>query len=201
MTDEPKLWPEGKNSGNGPLKGVRVLDLTTVLMGPSATQILGDLGADVVKIEGLGGDTMRLIGPWRHEGMGALFLQANRNKRSVVIDLKTAQGKEAISRLAKQADVLVSNVRPQGLARLGLDYGSVSVQTIVSSIALPSDTAAMVHNPASRCMMISCKLRRALPDYFVRSMEHHVMRRSISATGSSASTSPMRSPVRCIIER
>ena len=126
MTDEPKLWPEGEDSGNGPLKGVRVLDLTTVLMGPSATQILGDLGADVVKIEGLGGDTMRLIGPWRHEGMGALFLQANRNKRSVVIDLKTAQGKEAISRLAKQADVLVSNVRPQGLARLGLDYGSVS---------------------------------------------------------------------------
>jgi crotonobetainyl-CoA:carnitine CoA-transferase CaiB-like acyl-CoA transferase len=127
MSDEPKLWPEKDNLGNGPLKGVRVLDLTTVLMGPSATQILGDLGADVVKIEGLGGDTMRLIGPWRHEGMGALFLQANRNKRSVVIDLKTARGKEAISRLAKQADVLVSNVRPQGLARLGLDYGSVSV--------------------------------------------------------------------------
>jgi crotonobetainyl-CoA:carnitine CoA-transferase CaiB-like acyl-CoA transferase len=94
-------------------------------MGPSATQILGDLGADVVKVEAQAGDTMRLIGPWRHEGMGPLFLQANRNKRSVVLDLKTPEGERDIARLANRADVLVSNVRPQGLARLGLDYDSV----------------------------------------------------------------------------
>jgi crotonobetainyl-CoA:carnitine CoA-transferase CaiB-like acyl-CoA transferase len=125
MTGKPVIWPDDQNPATGPLRGVRVLDLTTVVMGPSATQILGDLGADVVKVETQAGDTMRLIGPWRHTGMGPLFLQANRNKRSVVLDLKTPQGKEAIFALAKRADVLVSNVRLQGLARLGLDYESV----------------------------------------------------------------------------
>jgi crotonobetainyl-CoA:carnitine CoA-transferase CaiB-like acyl-CoA transferase len=107
------------------LRGVRVLDLTTVVMGPSATQVLGDLGADVVKIESTGGDSMRWIGPWRHEGMGPLFMQGNRNKRSVVLDLKSTEGKAAAVALAQRADVLVSNVRPQGLQRLGLDYDSI----------------------------------------------------------------------------
>ncbi len=126
MTGETgAVWPDEQDRGTGPLRGVRVLDLTTVVMGPSATQILGDLGADVLKVETPAGDTMRLIGPWRHEGMGALFLQANRNKRSIVLDLKTLQGKQGIIQLANRADVLVSNVRPQGLARLGLDYESV----------------------------------------------------------------------------
>jgi crotonobetainyl-CoA:carnitine CoA-transferase CaiB-like acyl-CoA transferase len=119
------IWPDDQNRATGPLRNVRVLDLTTVVMGPFATQILGDLGADVVKVETPAGDTMRRIGPWRHEGMGPLFLQANRNKRSVVLDLKTPEGKQAIIQLGNQADVLVSNVRPQGLARLGLDYDSV----------------------------------------------------------------------------
>jgi crotonobetainyl-CoA:carnitine CoA-transferase CaiB-like acyl-CoA transferase len=119
------VWPDRHDRATGPLRGVRVLDLTTVAMGPSATQILGDLGADVVKVDTQTGDTMRLIGPWRHEGMGPLFLQSNRNKQSVVLDLKTPEGKQAIILLANRADVLVSNVRPQGLARLGLDYDSV----------------------------------------------------------------------------
>jgi crotonobetainyl-CoA:carnitine CoA-transferase CaiB-like acyl-CoA transferase len=126
MTDETReVWAEDPEPATGPLNGVRVLDLTTVVMGPSATQLLGDLGADVVKIESVGGDSMRWIGPWRHEGMGPLFLQANRNKRSVVLDLKSADGKAAALALAARADVLVSNVRPQGLQRLGLDYESV----------------------------------------------------------------------------
>ncbi len=102
-----------------------MLDLTTVVMGPSATQMLGDLGADVVKIETAGGDSMRWIGPWRTPGMGPLFLQANRNKRGVVLDLKTDAGKAGALALAARADVMVSNVRPQGLARLGLDYAGV----------------------------------------------------------------------------
>jgi crotonobetainyl-CoA:carnitine CoA-transferase CaiB-like acyl-CoA transferase len=119
------VWPDDQNHATGPLRGVRVLDLTTVVMGPSATQILGDLGADVVKVETQTGDTMRLIGPWRNKGMGPLFLQSNRNKRSVVLDLKAVEGKQAVKQLADRADVLVSNVRPQGLARLGLDYDSV----------------------------------------------------------------------------
>jgi crotonobetainyl-CoA:carnitine CoA-transferase CaiB-like acyl-CoA transferase len=88
--------------------------------------MLGDLGADVVKIESAGGDSMRWVGPWRHAGMGPLFLQANRNKRSVVLDLKAPEDKAIAMELAVGADVLVSNVRPQGLKRLGLDYESVS---------------------------------------------------------------------------
>jgi len=124
-TQSDGVWPDEALPVTGPLRGVRVLDLTTVVMGPSATQLLGDLGADVVKIETAGGDSMRWIGPWRTPGMGPLFLQSNRNKRSVVLDLKSAEGKAAVAALAQRADVLVSNVRPQGLARLGLDYAGV----------------------------------------------------------------------------
>ncbi len=120
-----QLWTLADDGASGPLRGVRILDLTTVVMGPSATQILGDLGADVVKVETAGGDTMRWIGPWRHAGMGPLYLQGNRNKRSVVLNLKSAPDKAAMLALAARADVLVTNVRPQGLARLGLDYEAV----------------------------------------------------------------------------
>ena len=118
-------WPEEAGLVTGPLRGVKILDLTTVIMGPFATQILADMGADVIKVESPGGDSMRYVGPWRHAGMGPLFLQANRNKRSVLLDLKSPEGKARALALATRADVLVSNVRPQGLARLGLDYESV----------------------------------------------------------------------------
>jgi len=120
------VWPDALPVATGPLAGIRVLDLTAVIMGPSATMLLGDMGADVVKIENGTGDTMRWIGPWRHDGMGPMFLQGNRNKRSVLLDLKTPEGKAAILALAAKADVLVSNVRPQGLARLGLDYEAIA---------------------------------------------------------------------------
>jgi len=125
MTASPKVWPVDDQPASGPLSGVRILDLTTVVMGPFATQILGDMGADVVKVESESGDSMRWIGPWRHAGMGPMFLQANRNKRSVVLDLKSATGKQSLIDLASRADVLVSNVRPQALQRLGLDYDSI----------------------------------------------------------------------------
>lgn len=110
----------------GPLDGIRVVDLTTVVMGPSATQILGDLGADVIKVESASGDSMRNIGPMRNPGMGPLFLQANRNKRSIVLNLKESADKHTFLDLLLDADVLISNVRPQAMARLGLDYEQVA---------------------------------------------------------------------------
>jgi crotonobetainyl-CoA:carnitine CoA-transferase CaiB-like acyl-CoA transferase len=110
----------------GPLQGVRILDLTTVVMGPFATQILGDMGADVIKIEAPTGDSMRKVGPFRNPNMGPLFLQANRNKRSVVLDLKKAEDREALLGLVPQADVLVYNIRPQAMRRLGLDFDTLS---------------------------------------------------------------------------
>ena len=114
---------------SGPLQGVRILDLTTVVMGPFATQMLGDMGANVIKIEAPAGDSMRRVGPFRGHGgstMGPLYLQANRNKRSVVLDLKTPGDREALLGLIPGADVIVYNIRPQAMRRLGLDYETLA---------------------------------------------------------------------------
>jgi len=110
----------------GPLHGIKVIDMTSVLMGPFASQALGDMGADVIKIESPDGDLVRQIGPARHAGMGPIFLNTNRNKRSVAIDLKSAAGLKVLHRLLADADVLVYNVRPNAMARLGLDCDTVA---------------------------------------------------------------------------
>lgn len=104
----------------GPLAGVRVIDLTTVMMGPFATQILGDYGADIIKVEPPGGDIMRHAPPMRSPGMGAMYMQGNRNKRSILLDLKKEPARAALLRLCEGADVLVHNVRPAAMRRLGL---------------------------------------------------------------------------------
>ena len=110
----------------GPLQGVKIIDLTTVLMGPYATQMLGDYGADVIKIETLDGDVTRQIGPTRHPGMGPVFLNTNRSKRSICLDLKKDAGRDALLRLVASGDVLVYNVRPQAMERLRLGYDVVA---------------------------------------------------------------------------
>ncbi|MHC9084127.1 CaiB/BaiF CoA transferase family protein [Luteimonas sp. RIT-PG2_3] len=110
----------------GPLSGIKIVDLSTVLMGPFATQTLGEMGADVIKVEAPDGDVIRQVGPARHAGMGALFLNANRNKRSLCLDLKQAEAREALLALVRDADVFVHNLRPQAIARLGLDYARLA---------------------------------------------------------------------------
>src|SRR6266849_734483 len=106
----------------GPLSGVRVVDCTTVVLGPWAAQQLGDLGADVVKVEPPEGDTTRQLGPMRNPGMGAFYLAVNRNKRSIVLDLKQEAARGVLLRLAEGADVLLHNYRPQAARRLGMSY-------------------------------------------------------------------------------
>jgi crotonobetainyl-CoA:carnitine CoA-transferase CaiB-like acyl-CoA transferase len=114
------------STARGPLKGIRVIDITSTVVGPCATQILGDLGADVIKIESPGGDQLRHLGPARHEGMAAMFLGLNRNKRSVVLDLKSSDGQIVLRRLLQDADVLVHNMRPSAAERLGLAYAALA---------------------------------------------------------------------------
>ncbi|MCB1343086.1 MAG: CoA transferase [Pseudooceanicola sp.] len=104
---------------------MRIVDLTTVVMGPYATQFLADFGAEVIKIEPLKGDLVRQIGPMRSPGMGPFFLNANRSKRSVAADLKSDQGRRIVLDLCRDADALIYNIRPAAMGRLGLSYEDV----------------------------------------------------------------------------
>lgn len=110
----------------GPLSGFRVIDLTAVIAGPYATQIIADLGADMIKVEGVEGDLMRGAGPTSaNPDMAPIYLSLNRNKRSVALDLKRESARKVLSKLIAGADAFITNVRPQGLARLGFDYAGV----------------------------------------------------------------------------
>jgi len=120
--------PDGRDAGPGqdaglPLAGLRILDLTSAVVGPYATQILADYGAEVIKLEQASGDIIRWIsGRSPTPGMSGKFMHMNRNKRSISLDLKTAQGREALLRLAAQADVFVHNMRAPAVKKLGLAF-------------------------------------------------------------------------------
>jgi len=145
MDDQPAA-----NGASGPLAGIRVLDFTRVLSGPYCTALLADLGADVVKIESASGDDYRRIGPFR-DGESALFQLVNRNKQSVVVDLKDAEGLALVTRLAAHADVVVENFRPGVATRLGIGYAALAAENpglIYASISGFGQTGADRELPA-----------------------------------------------------
>ena len=114
------------NMPKGPLQGVRVVDLTTVMLGPFCTQILGEMGAEVIKIETPDGDVNRWTGESRSPGMSTGQLIKGRNKRSIVLNLKVAEAREAFEKLIKTADVFVHNIRPKAASRLAIDYETIA---------------------------------------------------------------------------
>ncbi|MDB5873312.1 MAG: Formyl-CoA transferase [Ramlibacter sp.] len=113
-------------ASGGPLSGVRILDLTAVVLGPMATQILGDYGAEIIKVEPVQGDVMRANGVSLHRGMSSIFLAINRNKQSIALDLKRPEGVEALRRLVPTVDVFIHNMRVSALNKLGFGYEAVA---------------------------------------------------------------------------
>ena len=116
------------NTPASALDGIRVIDLTSVIMGPFGTRILADMGADVIKVEPPEGDSFRRYGPQRSQGMGGSVLNLHRNKRSIVLDLKDAGGREALNGLIESADVVVHNLRPRSARSLGLDWPTLQAR-------------------------------------------------------------------------
>jgi crotonobetainyl-CoA:carnitine CoA-transferase CaiB-like acyl-CoA transferase len=112
-------------AATGPLSGIRVVDLTTTFMGPYATALMARMGADVIKVEAPGGDIVRDLGGGKNPGMGPIFLNANHGKRSIALDLKHPEGIAVLNRLLVEADVFVTNMRPEAVQRLGLNHAAL----------------------------------------------------------------------------
>src|ERR1700693_5135317 len=121
------MTPE-KQASRGPLSHLRVLDLTLFLSGPYATQILGDLGAEVIKVESPEGDMTRRLPPHFVGSESVYYLSVNRNKRSLTVDMKNESGRALIRELARRCDIVVENFRPGILQRLGLSYDDVAAE-------------------------------------------------------------------------
>ena len=147
----------------GPLAGIRVIDLTTVVLGPFATQTLGDMGADVIKIETPAGDAVRYIGPSRTPGMGSYYANLNRNKRNIVLDLKTEPAKQALWKLVAGADIVVHNMRLGAAERLGLSYENLQKINPRIILACASGFTKTRRRGTTRPMMISSRAAPAWP--------------------------------------
>ncbi|WP_109477992.1 CoA transferase [Paraburkholderia sp. C35] len=136
---------------NLPLEGLRVIDFSRVLAGPYCAALLGDLGADVIKIEPPSGDDYRAVGPFNADGESGLFAAMNRNKRSIVLDLKTEAGRELARALCVDADVVVENFRPGVAGKLGIGYAELSVANpslVYASVSGFGQTGPESHRPA-----------------------------------------------------
>src|SRR5262245_5932899 len=120
-----EMVDQAANTLGGPLKGIRVLDLSSVIMGPFATQTLGDMGAAVITVETLEGGGNRTMGPGPHAELSGIALNLLRNKKSVALDLKNPLGKQVVLEIAAKSDVLITNLRPKPLKRLGLSYADI----------------------------------------------------------------------------
>ena len=135
--------------GKHALDGVRVLDCTQILAGPFCTMLLGDMGADIIKIEKpKGGDDLRRMGPPFLDDTAAAFLMVNRNKRSITLDLKNEAGIQIFKGLAKQSDILVENLRPGAMEKLGLSYKEI--QSIKSDIVYCSISGFRATGPYAK---------------------------------------------------
>ena len=204
---------------NRPLSGIRVVDLTRVMTGPYCTMMLGDLGADVVKIEQPGkGDDTRAWGPPFVGSESAYFLSVNRNKRSVALDLKDEADVAAARELAGRADVLVENFKPGGLARFGLDYDSVRALRRIQKIIHVTNPTAMIDSEPPRASWASnvraCSVRVrprvtptltstaiATPSQTLGSSERRFVRtrKATRMLTTSDASSPSRSPMRALL--
>ncbi|WP_109807252.1 CaiB/BaiF CoA transferase family protein [Sphingosinithalassobacter portus] len=116
---------QGGEPHRGPLAGIRVIDLTSTVMGPYATQMMADMGADVIKVESPEGDVMRWVSVGPEEGLGGVFVNINRGKRAIVLDLRQQADKDILNRLIATADIFIHSMRARAIARLGLDYDAV----------------------------------------------------------------------------
>jgi crotonobetainyl-CoA:carnitine CoA-transferase CaiB-like acyl-CoA transferase len=123
--NQTNLDQPAEGGSGGPLHGIRILDMTSVIMGPFATQTLGDMGAEIITIEPLQGGGNRTMGPGSHDELSGIALNLLRNKRSVAIDMKHPKGREVVLRIAEGCDAAITNLRPQPLKRLGLSYSDV----------------------------------------------------------------------------
>ncbi|MGD9945690.1 MAG: CoA transferase, partial [Burkholderiaceae bacterium] len=134
-----------------PLEGIRVVDMSTVLVGPMCAQILADYGADVIKVESPDGDVMRDAGPMRNLRMGPMYLHANRNKRSLVLDVKKPAAREALLRICAESDCFITNTRPAAMERLQLDYPSIRAareDIVYLSVVGYGQAGPYAHKPA-----------------------------------------------------